>query len=235
MFVSIDRPKHVSADNKLAQRTNQSRAAVSGDQVGLAHSLRQGHRAPEERAARRRHLESRDRSQSSPRRCKSNRAGTGRRTGSDQDWEEQTLPDGPMTVGIDGGFVRAANKEGWFEVIAGKSVVAFRRDENEETPSAKCFGFVQTYDEKPRRRLWELLRSQGMQENQQVALFSIVARYVILLTQLQCRLAPSNARHQRRREAPSAACRCYAAPDSCDEPLRTRTILPVTPPFPSNS
>ena len=46
-----------------------------------------------------------------------------------------------------------------------------------------------------------------------------------------------NARHQRRREAPfrSAACRCYAAPDSSDDPLRTRTILPVTPPFPSNS
>jgi hypothetical protein len=92
--------------------------------------------------------------------------------GSDQDWEEQPLPDGPMTVGIDGGFVRAAHKEGWFEVIAGKSIVAFRREENDETPSAKCFGFVQTYDEKPRRRLWELLKSQGMQENQQVVFLS---------------------------------------------------------------
>jgi hypothetical protein len=91
---------------------------------------------------------------------------------SDQDWEEQPLPDGPITVGIDGGFVRAAHKEGWFEVIAGKSVVAFRREDNDETPSAKCFGFVQTYDEKPRRRLWELLKSQGMQENQQVVFLS---------------------------------------------------------------
>ena len=92
--------------------------------------------------------------------------------GTDQDWEEQPLPDGPITVGIDGGFVRAAHKEGWFEVIAGKSVVAFRREDNDETPSAKCFGFVQTYDEKPRRRLWELLKSQGMQENQQVVFLS---------------------------------------------------------------
>jgi hypothetical protein len=58
------------------------------------------------------------------------------------------------------------------EVIAGKSVVAFRREETDETPSAKCFGFVQTYDEKPRRRLWELLKSQGMQENQQVVFLS---------------------------------------------------------------
>jgi hypothetical protein len=37
--------------------------------------------------------------------------------------ESPALPDGPMTVGIDGGLVRAAHKEGWFEVIAGKSVV----------------------------------------------------------------------------------------------------------------
>ena len=57
-------------------------------------------------------------------------------------------------------------------MIAGKSVVAFRRDDEGEVPSAKCFGFVQTYDEKPRRRLWELMKSQGMQENQQVVFMS---------------------------------------------------------------
>jgi hypothetical protein len=79
--------------------------------------------------------------------------------------QEQPLPDGPITVGIDGGYVRATPEEGWFEVIAGRSVVAFRRAEGEEVPPAKCFGFVQPYDEKPRRRLWELLKSQGMQEN----------------------------------------------------------------------
>jgi hypothetical protein len=53
-------------------------------------------------------------------------------------------------------------------VIAGKSVVAFRREDEEEVPSVKCFGYVQSYDEKPRQRLWELMKSQGMQENQQV-------------------------------------------------------------------
>ena len=92
--------------------------------------------------------------------------------GAEEDWEQQPLPDGPITVGIDGGYVRAAHKQGWFEVIAGKSVVAFRREEEGEVPSAKCFGFVQTYDQKPRRRLWELLKSQGMQENQQVVFMS---------------------------------------------------------------
>ena len=39
------------------------------------------------------------------------------------------LPDGLMTVGIDGGFIRARGKQGCFEVIAGKSMVAFKRSE----------------------------------------------------------------------------------------------------------
>jgi hypothetical protein len=82
------------------------------------------------------------------------------------------LPDGPMTVGLDGGYVRAAHKEGFFEVIAGRSVVAFRRSEEDVVPPPKCFGFVQTYDPKPRRRLWEVMKSQGMQENQQVVFLS---------------------------------------------------------------
>ena len=82
------------------------------------------------------------------------------------------LPDGPMTVGIDGGYVRAAHKQGCFEVIAGRTVVAFRRNPEDAVPPSKCFGFVQTYDPKPRRRLWELMKSQGMQENQQVLFLS---------------------------------------------------------------
>ena len=34
------------------------------------------------------------------------------------------------------------------------------------------FSNEQAYDEKPRRRLWEVMRSQGMQENQQVVFMS---------------------------------------------------------------
>jgi len=86
--------------------------------------------------------------------------------------EEQSPPDGPITVGIDGGYVRAAHKEGFFEVIAGRSVVAFRRAADDEVPESKCFGYVQTYDEKPRRRLWELMKSQGLQDHQQVVFMS---------------------------------------------------------------
>jgi len=86
--------------------------------------------------------------------------------------EDLAPPDGPITVGIDGGYVRAAHKEGFFEVIAGRSVVAFRREAKDEVPKAKCFGYVQTYDKKPRQRLWELMKSQGLQDHQQVVFMS---------------------------------------------------------------
>lgn len=44
--------------------------------------------------------------------------------------------------------------------------------EGDAVPQSKCFGFVQTFDQEPRRRLWELMKSQGMQENQQVVFLS---------------------------------------------------------------
>ncbi|CAM3798090.1 ISKra4 family transposase [Deinococcus saxicola] len=91
--------------------------------------------------------------------------------GCQQDWDALPMPDGPLTVGIDGGFVRATGK-GWFEVIAGKSILAFKRDQIEDRPSSKTFAFVTTHDRKPRRRLFEMLRSQGLQENQAVTFMS---------------------------------------------------------------
>ncbi len=59
-----------------------------------------------------------------------------------------------------------------FEVIVGKSPVAFRRDEEEDIPSSKRFGIVQTLDTKPQRRRHEVLKSQGMQLNQQLTFLS---------------------------------------------------------------
>jgi len=42
------------------------------------------------------------------------------------EWAKQPPPEPPLTVGLDGGFVHASDQksrtEGWFEVIAGKSV-----------------------------------------------------------------------------------------------------------------
>jgi hypothetical protein len=92
--------------------------------------------------------------------------------GCEQDGEQLPLPDGPLTVGLDGGFVRARHKRGCFEVIAGKSVLEFKRQAPEAEKSRKCFGFVQTYDTKPRRRIFELLKSQGLAMNQQVTFLS---------------------------------------------------------------
>ena len=57
-------------------------------------------------------------------------------------------------------------------MIAGKSLLAFQREAEQEELSSKCFAFVQTYDEKPKRRLFEVLRSQGLQMNQQVDFLS---------------------------------------------------------------
>ena len=47
-------------------------------------------------------------------------------------------------------------------------VLEFRRDDTGQNKSSKCFGFVQSYDDTPKRRLFEVLKSQGMQEDQQV-------------------------------------------------------------------
>ena len=81
--------------------------------------------------------------------------------GCPRDWQALPPPEGPITVGIDGGYLRHwENKKTNFEVVVGKSVPTDR--------AAKCFGFVQTYDENPKRRLFELLSSQGLQMNQQL-------------------------------------------------------------------
>jgi hypothetical protein len=49
-------------------------------------------------------------------------------------------------------------------VIVGKSL-------SEDRPSRR-FGFVQTYDENPKRRLFELFKGQVIQMNQRMMFFS---------------------------------------------------------------
>lgn len=56
------------------------------------------------------------------------------------------------------------SKAGWFEVIVGKSIPT--------DTAAKCFGFVTDYDTKPKRRLAELLKAQGLQMNQAITFLS---------------------------------------------------------------
>jgi hypothetical protein len=99
--------------------------------------------------------------------------------GSQADRNRLPIPDGPLSVGLDGGIVRArrgtthSKTANLFEVIAGKSILSFRRNDPEAVPpSSKCFALVRSVDQKPKRRLFDLLQSQGMQANQQVAFFS---------------------------------------------------------------
>ena len=89
------------------------------------------------------------------------------------------IPNGPLAVGLDGAIVRARRgptserASNLFEVITGKSILSFRRDDPEDAlPTSKCFALVQGFDKKPKRRLFDLLQSQGMQANQQVTFFS---------------------------------------------------------------
>src|SRR6266700_4088440 len=93
--------------------------------------------------------------------------------GCPRDWGALPIPDGPITVGIDGGYVRDWDaKKHNFEVIVGKSTLGFKRDEEEDQPSSKRFGFVQTLDTTSKRRLYEVLKSQGFQLNQQITFLS---------------------------------------------------------------
>lgn len=88
--------------------------------------------------------------------------------GCPRDWANLPRPDLPLTVGIDGGYVHSnqppSRTKGWFEVIVGKSIKA--------DGTSKCFGFVCGQDLKPRRRLFQVLQSQGMQMNQQITFLS---------------------------------------------------------------
>jgi hypothetical protein len=93
--------------------------------------------------------------------------------GSPSEWDLLPLPDGTFRVGIDGGYVRNwFAKKHHFEVIVGKSTRAFGEDAADKTPSSKRFGFVQTLDTKPKRRLYEVLHSQGLEMNQEITFLS---------------------------------------------------------------
>lgn len=84
--------------------------------------------------------------------------------GCQREIEASPEPAAPITVGLDGGYVRGRERlpgaNGCFEVIAGKSIP-------EEGP-AKVFAFVHRVDRKPKRRLRAVLESQGVLPRQHV-------------------------------------------------------------------
>jgi hypothetical protein len=74
-------------------------------------------------------------------------------------------PTGPLSVGLDGGYVRDwGEKQRHCEVIVGKVIAT--------AESTKCFGFVQSYDPKAKQRLRAVLRSRGVQDHQPLTFLS---------------------------------------------------------------
>ena len=88
--------------------------------------------------------------------------------GCENEWNELPIPDSPITVGMDGGYIHARDgknrKAGWFEAIVGKSL--------HETKPSKRFGFVCKYDNKPKSRLNTMLQRQNFQMNQDIVFLS---------------------------------------------------------------
>jgi hypothetical protein len=84
--------------------------------------------------------------------------------GCQRDWDQLARPDTPITVSLDGGYVHAREgdnrKAGWFEVIVGRSL--------QEGHDSKRFGYVTNYEKKPKRKLYEMLQSHGLQMNQDI-------------------------------------------------------------------
>jgi hypothetical protein len=89
-------------------------------------------------------------------------------TGSQHEIEESPEPGPPITVGLDGGYIRGRDRRpggtGCFEVIAGKSIP--------EEGKARVFAGVGQIDTKPKRRLHEVLTSQGVLPRQRVTFLS---------------------------------------------------------------
>jgi hypothetical protein len=70
-------------------------------------------------------------------------------------------------LGLDGGYLRSSSdKKKNFELIVGKSIPS------SSAVSDKVFGLVKSYDSKPKRRLYELLQSQGITDSDGVCFMS---------------------------------------------------------------
>jgi hypothetical protein len=108
-----------------------------------------------------------------------------------RDWAQLPRPDLPLVVGLDGAYVHSSTqrtrRDGWFEVIAGKAMPA--------TGKSSCFGYVQTYDKKPKRRLFDVLTSHGMQANQQVTFVTDGGEDI---RELPCYLNPDIGNHRNQ-------------------------------------
>jgi hypothetical protein len=93
------------------------------------------------------------------------------------DWAELPPPEGRIVVGLDGGYVRDwSEKTSNFEVIVGRSMA--------EDREPRYLGLVHGYDTRPKRRLFEVLTSQGLKPNQDVTFLTDGGDEIKALTEL---------------------------------------------------
>lgn len=93
------------------------------------------------------------------------------------EWAELPIPEGRIVVGLDGGYVRDWDeRKANFELIVGRSMPDDR--------DPRYIGLVHGYDRKPKRRLFELLKGQGLQANQDVTFLTDGGEEVRALTEM---------------------------------------------------
>jgi len=92
-------------------------------------------------------------------------------------WRNLPIPDGRIVVGLDGGYVRDwGDRKSNFEVIVGQSLP--------EDRNPRYLGLVHGHDRKPKRRLYDLLQSQGLVPNQELTFLTDGGEEVRALTEL---------------------------------------------------
>ena len=90
------------------------------------------------------------------------------------EWARLPIPDRRIVVGLDGGYVRNwEDRKINFEVIVGQSV-----------PEDRYVGLVYGYDRKLKRRLFDVLKGQGLQPNQDVTFLTDGGEEIRALTEL---------------------------------------------------
>jgi len=97
--------------------------------------------------------------------------------GCQAEWEALPIPEGRIVAALDGDYVRNwDDRKSNFELIVGRSVP--------EDRAPRYLGLVHGYDQKPKRRLFEVLKSQGLQANQDVTFLTDGGEEVRSLTEL---------------------------------------------------
>jgi len=91
-------------------------------------------------------------------------------------WASLPIPEGRIVVGLDGGYVRDwKDRTTNFELIVGRSMP--------EDRESRYIGMVHGYDGKAKRRLFDLLKTQGLQANQSVTFLTDGGEEVRSLTE----------------------------------------------------